>query len=250
MKFFYRFLTAAVLIAVVCSSCERPSYSVKSIEGRTLTMDSVYDENQNITALQTLNIYQPQVAVIMDSVIGSSLVYLSKGVGSETLLGNFTSDALIDLSETYFDTRADMSIMNRGGLRTTFPQGQLTLGDVYKVYPFDNYLTMIYLKGKEIKSLFNLFARWNRTECLGGADVVIDNGKVTKALVAGKEIDDDKEYAIATIDYLVEGNDGMPMLNNYDSIIKSGVLLRDAMAKYIAEKSPVNAQLDGRIVIK
>lgn len=50
-------------------------------------------------------------------------------------------------------------------------------------------------------------------EGLSGACLEISgDGKLLDATVAGKEIEDSKEYKVATLDYLAEGNDHMTAL--------------------------------------
>ena len=46
--------------------------------------------------------------------------------------------------------KAQIAIQNGGGLRRTMEKGQITMGDLYEIMPFDNYLVVMDLKGADL----------------------------------------------------------------------------------------------------
>src|SRR5262249_14510080 len=46
---------------------------------------------------------------------------------------------------------ADVAIYNRGGLGADFPEGPLTYGRLYEVFPFDNRVTRLIVTGEELR---------------------------------------------------------------------------------------------------
>ncbi len=48
-------------------------------------------------------------------------------------------------------TNSDIAITNGGGLRRTLEKGPITMGDMYEIMPFDNYLVTFDLKGEDVK---------------------------------------------------------------------------------------------------
>ena len=71
---------------------------------------------------------------------------LPRSGDAESPLGNLFADALRE------QTGADVAINNnvRGGLRTDLPEGALTFGRLYDVFPFDNRLLTVTLSGADL----------------------------------------------------------------------------------------------------
>ena len=78
----------------------------------------------------------------MNEVLTYSKINLTKK-GSESLLGNFVTDLCLE----QFSDQADICIMNNGGLRFPLPKGEVTIGDIYKLMPFENKLVVLELNG-------------------------------------------------------------------------------------------------------
>ena len=147
--------------------------------------------------------YTASVSYKMEEVIGNCPQAIRKGA-PESPLYNLTGDALIWMAKEYMDVDADVSLYNSGGLRAEISAGDLTIGDVYAVYPFDNVLSIVTLKGSDLKTMFNYVASSGGLPVNSGVKLVISNKKVKSVTVNGKAIDNNKTYTVATIDYLVE----------------------------------------------
>jgi 5'-nucleotidase len=128
--------------------------------------------------------------------------------------------ALADLfaDGTLESTRgADVSIGNGGALRTDLPAGQLTYGQVYEVYPFDNRLVTLMLTGDQLARIvaYNLQRREPPTEILSIAgfrvDATCDSGmlRVTLSRKSGAPIRSDERLTIVTSDFIASGGDGV-----------------------------------------
>ena len=246
-KYFY--IIALVLI-IFFSACEcKKSYELKSFDGYNVVMDKSFDENKNASADSVYNIYRVHAAVIMDSVIGFNNVFMDIGLSEESLLGNFAADVVASAAEEIFDTKIDVGLMNRGGLRTSLAEGNVTLGHVFSVLPFENRVSLLEVKGSDLRRLFEGFAE-HRPQCVSRVKLVIKDNKLLNVLIGNELIDDNKIYKVATIDFLAEGNNNMAALKNAVSRTDSEVLIRDAMAKYIRENSPVSSKKDGRIIFE
>jgi 2',3'-cyclic-nucleotide 2'-phosphodiesterase (5'-nucleotidase family) len=57
----------------------------------------------------------------------------------------------------------------------------------------------------------------------------------------------EKTYRIATNTYLADGGDGYAALTGGTDRVDTGWLLADVLAEYLAAKSPVAPQVEGRI---
>lgn len=196
-----------------------------------------------------IDVYADAVGQKMEEVIGYCPRAIRKG-NPESALGNLTADALIWMAKEYYDIDADVSLYNTGGIRAEFSAGDLTIGDVYAVYPFDNVLSIITLKGKDLKKLFDYVASSGGMPINAGVRMVIQNGKVASVTVDGKQIDDNKEYKVATIDYLV--NLGRYGLENAITRNDATDIIRDNFVEYFRHlasenNSKITASKDGRI---
>jgi len=175
----------------------------------------------------------------------------------QSLLGNFAADALLELGEKYYGHKMDVGIMNVGGLRSDLDRGNVTLGTMYRIFPFENTLTILELKGKYLEKLFKSIAG-KGLEALSGVNITLstikDRTEAVDIKVGGEPIDPERTYYISTIDYLAEGNDGLTALTNAHKITNTGMLLRDVMTKYVqdltASGKKVASKLDNRVIVK
>ena len=144
--------------------------------------------------------------------------------------------------------------VNMGGLRNILPQGNITVDAVFEILPFENSLCVLTMKGTEIKRLMEVIASLHG-EGLSGAHLEITkDGKLLKATVQEKEIEDNKDYTVATIDYLADGNDGLtPFINADKRECPDGLTLRGLFLDYVRQQTAagkkITSKLDGRITV-
>ena len=101
------------------------------------------------------------------------------------------------------DVKADVALYNTGGIRAEISAGDLTVGDVYAVYPFDNVLSVATLSGKDLKTLFDYVASSGGLPINKEVKMVISGKKVKSVTVNGETIKDNQTYTVATINYLM-----------------------------------------------
>ena len=196
--------------------------------------------------------YTASVSYKMEEVIGNCPQAIRKGT-PESPLHNLTGDALIWMAKEFMDTDADVGLYNTGGLRAEISAGDLTIGDVYAVYPFDNVLSIITMKGSDLKTMFNYVASSGGLPVSSSVKLVISNKKVKSVTINGKAIDDNKTYSVATIDYLVElGRYGF---ENKTSRSDSPEIIRDYFVDYFRHLASQNngkitAKTDGRVIVQ
>lgn len=110
----------------------------------------------------------------------------------------------------------DMAIMNVGGIRQPMKRGPVTEGQILSTFPFSNRMRIIRIKGADLLATMNIVAPKGGEAISGEAFVVMnDDKKVEHFLIGGSEVDPEREYVVATIDYIAEGNDDMtPMAHH------------------------------------
>ncbi|MGH7673606.1 MAG: 5'-nucleotidase, partial [Gemmatimonadales bacterium] len=167
--------------------------------------------------------------------------------GSEYGLGRLIADAQRHLG------RADVAIMNNGGIRAVLPEGPVTWGDLYQVQPFQNRLQRLTVKGSVLLQALEQCVAGQQLDChVSGVEVWYDprrqSGKrVTRArLTAGKGIDGGESYTLAVSDFMATGGSGFAMLGAAPAQDLDLVDL-DALIRYLAAlRAPVEAPADVR----
>lgn len=147
------------------------------------------------------------------------------------------------------------NLMNIGGIRTSLPKGNITVGNIFSIFPFENSLSIVTLKGEDVKHLFDIIARRGGEGVSKEVKVRIGKDKKVHELkINGKEVIDSQLYTIATIDYLANGNDELTPLKK--SVLRTDLdlRLRDIMLQYIESKTvkgeKLNTSLDNRLTIE
>lgn len=198
--------------------------------------------------------YQENLTAQMSTVIGTAKMTMERK-RPQCLLGNFVTDAYLTLGQRYYGKKMDVAMMNNGGMRSDLDKGDITIGTMYRIFPFENTLTIVELRGEYLEKLIKSLAG-KKLEALAGVNVTLqtknDKTEAVKILVGGKPIDPKRIYYVATIDYLAEGNDGCSALTYAENITDTGITLRDLMINYVKELTEsgktVEAKLDDRVV--
>ena len=171
----------------------------------------------------------------------------------ESELSNMAVDIIMEQTEKLTGRKVDVGILNFGGIRTTMPAGPVMLDDIVSMFPFKNYLTYVAMPGSELRRVLEYMAS-HKVEVLGGARIVIRNHKLVKAEVGGKPLSDSKVYGLATIDFLVDGGDGLKLARGCREMIITDVKVIDAIEPYIravtARGDTLDYKTDGRVIIE
>jgi len=125
----------------------------------------------------------------------------------ESALGNLYTDALL--------ASADVDVaMHRTNtsIRANLPAGDLTVGSIYEMSPFDNQLAVIELSGAELRQVISEQADRGRFRVnFSGMHVNVtcagDDMTVEMRLTNGIEVEDTDSISIAVVNYLALGGD-------------------------------------------
>lgn len=240
-------LLAGTMVWEGCHS----SYQVTDLVGGRVEMNSAFDKNPDPQAMAILAPYKAKIDSMMSPVIGRSAVNM-RAYRPESPLSNLVADILREAATEYTGETADIGIVNIGGLRNDLPQGNITYGDIYEIVPFENSLCILTLQGEDLEDLFEEIAKVHGEGLSGACLEITEDGELVSATVKGKEINEDKMYTVATINYLAEGNDGMPSFTKAKEMVcPQGATLRkvflDYVARFTEQGKEVDAGLEGRI---
>lgn len=189
---------------------------------------------------KTYDEYAVKLKPVMDEVIGKAAGTYTHNTEEDqtTQLGEFVCKLMAEKAGV------DIAIQNGGGLRRDLPEGDITMGLMYEIMPFDNALTVIELTGEDlIKNIENGLGQPDaRDGSFSGLYVEYDMEKpfmsrITKiTTLDGKAIDKAKYYKVVSNDFLVDtkGADGYDFSNGKNKVYL-GVPIREAMVDYIKE---------------
>ena len=134
------------------------------------------------------------------------------------------------------------------------PQGDVVLEDIASMLPFKNYLVYLELKGADIRRVLEQLAASPGFQVIGGARVVIKDGKLVSAEIGGKPLDDRKSYGVATNTFVLNGGDDIYMARNAQTIEIYDIKLGDMFLEYVKGQTaaglPLVYQADGRVKVE
>lgn len=227
------------------------------VKTSSMAHNVVVSDSLNQLDSQLVHIYLPYKKMLekdMNRVIAVSSQKMVKGK-PESSLTNFLADLLLEEGTSYLkgsphNFQPDISYFNYGGIRTFLPGGEITVGKVYELMPFENEMVFLKLSGTQIIEFLDAIAR-KGGDSLGGVRFKIAGGKATEVYVGGVPLQEDEYYWLVTNDYIAEGGDGLEMLTNRSEFVESGAKIRDIIISHLEkhhEKGEIlNVQTDERI---
>lgn len=254
-------LFSSVFAILALVSCAPKHYQVVNVERTRIIVDSRYDQNPDPAAMKFLEPYKRVNDSIMGPVMGQ-VAHNMHAQRPESDLSNLLADILVWAAKDYGEQPV-LGIYNMGGIRADLTKGNVTYGDVLDVAPFENKICFTTLSGTQMLELCEQIAYRGGEGVSKGIELVIEmdeqtgKGKLISARLHGKEIDPEAEYRVATINYLIEGNDGMPALRQGKNIIapeEASNNTRFLIMNYFKDKMSrgeiVDSNVEGRIKVK
>lgn len=244
-----------MLIAVALVSC-KSHYELAGVERTRIVIDSRYDQSPDQAAAK----YLAPFKVINDSIMGPVMGRVARNMHAErpeSNLSNLLADILVWASKDYGEQPV-LGVYNIGGIRADLTKGEVTYGDVLAVAPFENKICFVTLTGEQLMELFSQMATTGGEGVSHGTELVITrNGKLLSARLHGQEIDPQQSYRVATINYLLEGNDKMTAFRKGSDKVapdaasnNTRYLIMNYFKEMAAKGETVDAVVEGRIRIE
>jgi len=220
------------------SAAERPAALVVASAEHSLIPISA-EQKADPVLTELLGPYQEQLNAAgfdlpLAFALGSVERYAANG--ADSALGNLVTDAI------RAQTGADFALLNASGIRADLPPGELTRAAFSAALPFADTLTVLTLKGSQLRALFNQQARVASEracqtpiqisglvlsfECSGSA-----SSASARTAASGLELDARKSYTLVTSAYLADGGSGFESLS-------------EASARQALDLDPLNVLLD------
>lgn len=237
------------LIVISATSCSHKQWIITHVTSVKIPIDSTTETLADKDYEAYLQPLKQKVDEKMNVVIGQAAETM-KGHGPESLLSNFSADVYRQAASDFLGEKVDIAVVNLGGLRTVVTAGDITIGKVFELMPFENELTIVWLKGDKLNGLLQYFASMGG-EGVSGLRMKIEQAKAVDITIDGKPLDAEKLYSIATNDYLAAGNDKMIQLAQNEKRLNTGIKVRNMLLDYIKNETKkgnkIQSKLDGRI---
>ena len=252
---------AAALLAafLVLASCA-PAYRWKEIPAdahrtgvKATTADNVTEALGSVegAAYARLLIEAQPAMRELKQVIGYSPKALMR-TSPECELYDFAADVILAQGTLLFGEKMDVSILNKGGVRTDIPQGEILLDDIISMFPFKNYLCLIRVPGWRLREVFTQMAETG-PQIIGGARIAIEGNRLVSVEIGGEPLDDERIYNLVSIDFLLNGGDHYFLSKGAVEVVRSQLLVRDAIIpavkRFALESKPFEYPTDGRVHI-
>jgi len=248
MKSLTKFIFFSLLITG--SSCVH-----KTIVSNVSETHYIINKNEIDSATyKTILPYKTTHDMLMNKVIAKSEDAFLKAE-AESTLGNLFCDAVIYETKKQLgkdSAMLDVAVFNKGGLRNALPKGNITIGNVFELMPFDNQVVLLKLSGERFKDMCDKIVEKGGIP-VGGIRLKMAGKSATDITVNGKPFDQTKDYWVVTSDYLANGGDNYVFFKNAKERRPMDVLLRDVIITYctdITEQGKkLKPYLDGRIQV-
>ncbi len=175
----------------------------------------------------------------------------------ECPMGNLVADAMLDRVK---DQGVQIAIQNGGGLRASIDAGEVTMGEVLTVLPFQNTLSTFEVTGEAIvaaleNGVSQIEEGAGRFPQVAGMTFAVDaaaepGSRISDVMVGGEPIDLAATYGVVSNNYVRNGGDGYAMFEGAANAYDFGPDLADVTAEYIAANAPYTPYTDGRITMK
>jgi 5'-nucleotidase len=172
----------------------------------------------------------------------------------ECAMGNLVADAML---ARVADQGIDLAFTNSGGLRASIEAGEVTMGDVLTVLPFQNTLSTFQITGATLlaaleNGVSQVEEEAGRFPQVAGMSFAMDlsqpvGSRVSEVMVGGEPLDPARVYGAVSNNYVRNGGDGYAMFEDAMNAYDFGPDLADVTAEYMAENAPYAPYTDGRI---
>ena len=241
-------LLSILIILASCSSGFKSS--LKSYELVDINQRDKISNNERIDSL--LLPYKETMGSTMEELIIYNDNHLQKRK-PESKLGNLMADILSERAEAISGINVDFASINYGGLRSTFRKGDLTLGHVFEMMPFDNEIVVLKLSGKTTKKLLEHWA-FSGGIPISGISIKTDTSRqLIEAKIGGELFDANKSYYVALTDYVANGGDRCSFLSEALEYHDLDAIYREEIATYLRAEAKagktLNPKLEKRFLI-
>ncbi len=190
---------------------------------------------------------QGEIAPLKNTVLGRTPWELSHDRSRLSLLGQWSADVMRTA------VKADIAFLNGGGLRTSIQAGEITVGKMYEVMPFDNTLYVIELNGKQVMDVLQHGIKNHKVGMLqfSGLRVHYDAAmpageRITATMADGTPLVLDRLYKVVTNDFMAAGGDEYNTFKEGKNGFDTHIPLREELMKALKKQQLLRYEGDNR----
>ncbi|MGM9841002.1 MAG: bifunctional metallophosphatase/5'-nucleotidase [Candidatus Limisoma sp.] len=217
-----------------------------------IAINSRLDSRSDGSVERFLKPYTAEVDKLAGVVIGRSEAEFPNGEMNP--LSNWVADKILEIGTTLTDRKIDFAVGNKGGVRRPLTVGDVTMGQMLTMLPFENYATVIELSGKDIAEAFNSMAARDGDAVSAGVRAKMKDHRAYDITINGEPLDPERTYVVATLDYLANGGDNMVAFTRGKQIGMSEKQLKynviDIIKEMTARGESINPDTTPRIVLE
>jgi 2',3'-cyclic-nucleotide 2'-phosphodiesterase (5'-nucleotidase family) len=229
-------------------SCAQ-NFQANRVEGRQIPITAALNESSQVEKI--IVPYRNHIERELNTVLAFAPKTLDKSQGrDETALGNLMADIALDRANYVMERRmgkkAEIALLNFGGIRSIIPAGNVTTRTAFELMPFENSLVVAELPAASIQKLIDYILSERKAHPVAGLRFNIAADKAVDILVDGKPLQD-RNYLVVTSDYLLNGGDNMMFFQDAVQVIELDYKLRNALIDHFKSVDTLQAKTDGRI---
>jgi 2',3'-cyclic-nucleotide 2'-phosphodiesterase (5'-nucleotidase family) len=233
-----RKINAILLFSIGAGLWACSSVSTISMQTQRVAVDQRFSLNSSLDSL--IQPYKDSLNREMDEIIAHSSIDFSVSRPNSNL-GNWFTDAIfINQTRTVRMSEPIFCLFNTGGIRSTLNKGAITLGDMFKLMPFENEIVWVRMPAETLSEI-EVYLQKSGGEPISNAKMI--QGKLE---LSGWS-ENTTHFWVITSDYLMNGGDRMTFFENKTSINLTGKLLRDALIQEAKEQGELKEDTTDRI---
>jgi 2',3'-cyclic-nucleotide 2'-phosphodiesterase (5'-nucleotidase family) len=236
------------LVILFLASCNKQVLHLADVEANRYQIDYSIDEKSSINKI--IAPYKKELDSKMGRVIAYNAEQLVKDRPNSSM-GNWFTDVLQEVALHYWEEETDFAFQNYGGLRLpAIGVGDIMVGTIYELMPFDNTLVQLKVDGATVHRLMNHIASYGGAPLSHNISFETDGNKATNILINDEPIKMNSTYYIAMPNYTADGGDRCDFLVDKPRD-DSGVYIRDLMIDHFDRSEGIDtikANMQSRII--
>lgn len=237
----YRHLLFYIFFLLIMTSCKTVWHHA-STESEQMRVSPVasYDDAEMVEMIAP---YRDKLKDAMSVVLAENKTQLNKSKPGGQL-GKWMADAMKQEAQMLSQKKIDFALQNYGGIRIpNLTPGDITVGKIYELMPFENYMAILTVDGAVLQQVLNKIASNKWWPVSDGLRFTVNEGVATDIFINGNALSLDTQYVICLPDYIANGGDAFDMLLDQERE-DTEILIRDALINYLEKLTADGKSLD------
>ena len=211
-----------------------------SATSKNIGVDSKAEGGQEIE--QYITPYRDSLSIQMGEVIGMADTSFEVVFPSSNLMNWATDALLLQETQTIRLSEPVICILNTGGLRASLNKGPITVGDLFKLMPFDNSVAWVRLPISRIEEMETYMINQPK-------GVPISNARFEKGKLMIQGLNNTHtHFWVITSDYLAQGGDKMTFFLSPESYQLTPKNLRDVFIEAVKRQGTLINNSEKRFI--